>query len=167
MKTLLDLLFGPDADSHTITALQMTGRAVLVFFAVLVLLRLSGKRTFGANTAFDMVVKMMLGAVMSRAVVAASPFGGTLLAGLVLVGLHRLLAWAAFRSSTVGWLVKGESLLLAENGHPHADNLRRSCITPEDLREGLRENANLATLDQTQTVHLERDGTISIVKKEK
>jgi uncharacterized membrane protein YcaP (DUF421 family) len=167
MHELLDTLYGPGADSHTITALQMAVRAALVFLAVLVLLRLSGKRTFGGNTAFDMVVKIMLGAVMSRAVVAASPFGGTLLAGLVLVGLHRVLAWAAFRSAAVGRLVKGESLLLAENGQPHTENLRRSCITAEDLREGLRENANLAALDQTQSVHLERDGTISVVKKEK
>ena len=91
MKEFWDTLFGPHADSHTITALQMTVRAVLVFFAALALLRVSGKRTFGTNAAFDMVVKIMLGAVMSRAVVAASPFWGTLLAGFVLVGLHRLL----------------------------------------------------------------------------
>ena len=167
MKELWDTLFGPDADSHTITALQMTVRAVLVFFAVLALLRVSGKRTFGANTAFDMVVKIVLGAVMSRAVVAASPFWGTLLAGFVLVGLHRLLAWASFRSKTIGRLVKGEGMVLVEDGRPNAANLRRNNLTEEDLREGLRENGNLATPDQAQTVRLERDGNISVVKKEK
>ena len=165
MNAALDLLFGPDADSHTITTLQMTVRAVLIFFAVLALLRISGQRTFGTSAAFDMVVKIMLGAVMSRAVVAASPFGGTLLAGLVLVGLHRLLAWASFRSKAIGRLVKGEGLLLAEHGRANADNLRRSNITHEDLHEGLREAANLATLDQAESVRLERDGSISVVKK--
>jgi uncharacterized membrane protein YcaP (DUF421 family) len=94
----LDFLFGLYADSHTITDVQLMMRAVVIFFATLVLLRLSGKHTFGGSAAFDIVVKTILEAVLSRAVVAASPFVGTLLAGLVLVGLHRSLARAAFRS---------------------------------------------------------------------
>jgi uncharacterized membrane protein YcaP (DUF421 family) len=165
MKELWNLLFGPDADSHTITALQMTTRAILIFFTVLALLRLSGSRTFGANTAFDMVVKIMLGAVMSRAVVAASPFWGTLLAGLVLVGLHRLLAWAAFRSHFVGKLVKGECLMLAEKGHVDEPSLRRNNLTRDDLLEGLREGGNIGTVEEAEAVRLERDGSISVVKK--
>lgn len=167
MTDLWDTLFGPHAHSNTITALQMTTRTVLVFFAVLGLLRLSGTRTFGSNTAFDMVVKIMLGAVMSRAVVAASPFWGTLLAGLVLVGLHRLLAWASFRSDFVGGLVKGQAAVLAEHGQLNQANLSANNISEKDLLQDVRTNANLATLDQTETVRLERDGSISVVKKQK
>ena len=165
MSALWDTLFGPHADSHTITALQMMTRAILVFFVALGLLRVSGKRTFGGNTAFDMVIKIMLGAVLSRAVVAASPFGGTLLAGLVLVLLHRLLAWAAFHSPLVGRLVKGEAHVVAENGQVRAETLRQHNLTLEDLLEDLRKNGNLAALDQAEAVRLERDGSISVVKK--
>ncbi|TPG62939.1 DUF421 domain-containing protein [Hymenobacter nivis] len=165
MNDVVDFLFGLQADSHTITAVQMTTRAVVVFFAALALLRLSGPRTFGSSTAFDMVVKIMLGAVLSRAVVAASPFGGTLLAGLVFVGLHRLLAWAAYRSRWVGRLVKGETYVLAEQGRPNADQLHRLNLTEKDLLEALHESANVAALDQTAAVYLERDGSISVVKK--
>ena len=166
MKDALDFLFGFQADSHTITAVQMTMRAVLIFFATLALLRVSGKRTFGGHTAFDMVVKIMLGAVLSRAVVGASPLSGTLLAGLALVGLHRLLAWASFHNEWVGQLVKGEALLLAEQGRSHPDELRQAYLSDKDLLEGLRESSNLASLDQTKAVYLERDGSISVVKKE-
>lgn len=165
MKALWDMLFGPNADSHTITALQMTVRAVLVFFIGLGLLRMSGKRTFGANTAFDMVVKIMLGAVLSRAVVAASPFWGTLLAGLVLVGMHRLLAWASFRSRFIAHFIKGEATVLAEHGRPNQANLNANHLTENDLLEGLRESANIGTVQQAETVRLERDGSISVVKK--
>jgi len=108
MSSLVDFFFGPHADSYTITAVQLLTRAVLVFFAALALLRLSGARTFGSNTAFDMVVKIMLGAILSRAVVAASPFGGTLLAGLAFVLLHRGLAWAAYHIKWVDKLVNGQ-----------------------------------------------------------
>jgi uncharacterized membrane protein YcaP (DUF421 family) len=166
MKEVADIFFGPDADSHTITALQMTTRAVLVSFAALALLRLSGKRTFGANTAFDLVVKIMLGAVLSRAVVAASPFGATLLASFALVALHRLLAWAAFRSDAIGRLVKGQARVLAEHGRPNPEALRRNYISEHDLLEGLRDSGNVDDLSQTEMVHLERNGRISVVKKQ-
>jgi uncharacterized membrane protein YcaP (DUF421 family) len=165
MPALPDMLFGLHADSHTITAGQMAARTIVVFFAALALLRFSGMRTFGGSTAFDMVVKIMLGAVLSRAVVAASPFWGTLLAGLVLVTLHRVLAWAAFRSKLVGWLVKGEAEVLVENGQSRPDVLRRHGITEADLLESLHDNANLASPEQAQTIRLERNGTISVVKK--
>ena len=165
MKDALDFLFGLHADSHTITAVQMMARALVIFFATLTLLRLSGKHTFGGNTAFDVVVKIMLGAVLSRAVVAASPFWGTLGAGLVFVGLHRLLAWASFRSRWVGLLVKGEARLLAEHGEALPEQLRQVSISENDLLEGLRENANLASLADTEAVYLERNGHITVIKK--
>lgn len=165
MKDLWDTLFGLDVDSHTITALQMTTRAVLTFAAALALLRVSGNRTFGGNAAFDVVVKIMLGAVLSRAVVAASPFLGTMLAGLVLVTLRRLLAWASFHSHFIGRLVKGDDFVLVENGEIKQANMARNNLSEQDLREGLRESGNLNSVDAAEAVRLERDGSISVVKK--
>lgn len=167
MSSLADFLFGLHADSHTITAVQLLTRAVLVFFAALVLLRVSGPRTFGGSTAFDMVVKIMLGALLSWAVVAASPFGGTLLAGLAFVVLHRGLAWAAYRYGWVDNLVKGQVYVLAEKGQPNTDQMRQLNLSEKDLDEGLHENGNVGSLAQTEAVYLERDGSISVVEKEK
>lgn len=165
MPYLFDFLFGPHATSQTITDVQMTTRAVLVFFAALALLRLSGPRTFGGSTAFDLVVKIMLGAILSRAVVAASSFGGTLLAGLAFVLLHRGLAWASYHYDWVDKIVKGQVYLLAEKGQARPEQLRQLNLSEKDLREGLHENGNVASLADTETVYLERDGSISVVKK--
>lgn len=165
MKDALDFLFGPHADSHTITAVQMTTRAVLVFFAALALLRLSGPRTFGGSTAFDMVVKIMLGAVLSRAVAAASPFGGTLLACLAFVLLHRVLAWGSFHYEWIDKIVKGRVFVLYEKGQVHSNQLRNLNLNEKDVLEGLHENGSIASLDKAETVYLERDGSISVVKK--
>ncbi|MDO7884779.1 DUF421 domain-containing protein [Hymenobacter cheonanensis] len=165
MHDLVDFLFGPHATSQTITDVQMTTRAVIVFFAALALLRLSGPRTFGGSTAFDLVVKIMLGAILSRAVVAASSFGGTLLAGLAFVLLHRGLAWASYHYDWVGKIVKGQVYLLAEKGQARPEQLRQLNLSEKDLREGLHENGNVGTLADTEAVYLERDGSISVVKK--
>lgn len=112
-----------------------------------------------------MIIKIMLGSVLGRAVVAASPSWGTLLAGLALVALHRLLAWASFHSATIGRLVKGEGHQLAENGHLREETLRQHNLTHEDVLEDLRKNGNMDTLDQAKAVRLERNGSISVVKK--
>lgn len=164
MEELLHTFFGRDVDPDHISAAHMAARAVVLFFATMVLLRLSGKRTFGANTPFDMVVKIMLGAVLSRAVVAASPFWPTMLASLVLVVLHRLLSWASFHSDAIGWLVKGEAEVLVENGQRRPDSLRQENISEKDLLEGLH-NAGLTDPAQAELVQLERSGRISVVKK--
>ena len=166
MSSLADFLFGLQADSHTITAVQMMTRSAALFFTALALLRLSGKHTFGGSNPFDVVVKIMLGAVLSRAVVAASPFWGTIGASFIFVALHRVLSWAAFRSSWVGQLVKGEASLLVEHGRLLPEQLRKANISEHDLLEGLREQSNLAGPEQAEAVYLERNGHLSVVKKQ-
>src|SRR5678816_192460 len=107
---MIDLL-GLDADQVSITTLQMLVRTVLVFFVTVAYVRLSGMRTFGSKTAFDTVIYIMLGAILSRAIVAASPFFQTLLTGLALVILHRMLAHFTVFNEKLGDLVKGEQRL--------------------------------------------------------
>ncbi len=167
MKDLFDFLFGPHATGQTITDVQMTTRAILMFFAALALLRLSGPRTFGGSAAFDLVVKIMLGSVLSRAVVAASSFTGTLLACLAFVLLHRVLAWGSFHYEWIDKIVKGQVFVLYEKGQVRSDQLRSLNLNEKDVLEGLHENGNIASLDKAETVYLERDGSISVVKKEK
>lgn len=153
------------ADVETITGPQMALRAVLVFAAALAMLRLAGPRTFGRDTAFDLVLKITLGSLLARAVVAASPFWPTLLACAVFVGLHRLLAWLAYHYKGVGWLIKGQSTLLAQEGQQLDQAMRQNHITENELVEGLREAVNTESLDKAQTVWLERSGKISVVQK--
>jgi uncharacterized membrane protein YcaP (DUF421 family) len=166
MEELLDELIGLDATAESINTLQMSVRAVLVFFVALALLRLAGKRTFGSNSPFNVVLKIILGSVLGRAIVAASPLLETLVASTVMVGLHRLLGIAAYRSHTIGKLIKGEAVVLAENGELNQAHMRQNDVTENDLHEGVRSTANLDDLSQTEIVRLERDGEISVVKKQ-
>ncbi|TGE21844.1 DUF421 domain-containing protein [Hymenobacter aquaticus] len=164
MDDFWNTLLGLDATSDSITAGQMCARAVVVFLASLGLLRLAGKRTLGSSSAFNMVLKIMLGAVLSRAIVAASPFGATLLASAVLVLLHRLLAYAAYHSELIGRLIKGSPVLLVQDGQYCHDNMRRASITENDLLEGLRHSGHSASLAGIDRVYLERNGHISVIK---
>jgi len=156
-------IFGLDAER--LNALQMIARAITTFFVALLLIRISGLRTLGKQTSFDQLTILMLGAIMGRGVVTPSqPFFGAMLAVLVIMLLHRLLAWITFKSKSAGWIFKGEPLLLIKNGRKNMHNLKMCNISEDDLLEALRRDLHLDSLDEIKEAYLERSGEISFIK---
>src|SRR5260370_1364413 len=68
------------------------------------------------SSPFDYVVAILLGATMSRAIVGASPALPTFVASLVIVLMHRALAWACVRSQALEVLVGGVERQLFHDG---------------------------------------------------
>jgi uncharacterized membrane protein YcaP (DUF421 family) len=149
---------------QTITWWQMCIRAVFIFLAGLLLIRAGGRRTFGKTTSFDIVVAVVLGSILSRAVTANAELIPTIAAGGILVLLHYVLGKIALYSRGFGFLVKGNETELVRNGEMLWKNLRRNNLTPHDLREAARLNGVLDFKDVEQA-YLERNGAISIFKR--
>jgi uncharacterized membrane protein YcaP (DUF421 family) len=149
-----------------LTILQMSIRAALVFIIVLVLLRFAGRRAFGMNASFDNVISILLGAVISRAVIGASPFWATIIASLVIVVLYRIIAWLCLKSDTIGKIVKSDADLLYHDGKMDRRRMNKNFITEKDLMERVRQEGNVDSLSKVDKAFLERDGCISIIKKE-
>src|SRR5438046_4625299 len=99
MELLNDLL---GLDAEKLEAYQMIFRAIIVFFTTLIFIRIAGIRTLGKQSSFDTLTSLMLGAIMGRAVVTEQSFFGSILATLVLMLLHRLVAWVTFKSKKAG-----------------------------------------------------------------
>jgi len=158
----IQLVFGEGKD---LNALQMTSRAVLLFFITLVLIRIAGIRTFGKKSAMDNVIIIMLGSILSRPVVGASAFFPTVTGCLAFVLVHRLLAWISFYSDFIGKFVKGEKACLYANGTFNKKNMRRACISDKDIKEGVRLAINEESLDHVEEIFIERNGEISVIKK--
>jgi len=78
-----------------------------------------------------------------------------------MVLFYRELSYAAFFSPAFGSLMLGDRQVLARNGKllPHV--LRATCVSEEDIREGLRNAAQLDDLDRVELVSFERNGQIS------
>jgi uncharacterized membrane protein YcaP (DUF421 family) len=145
---------------------QMSLRALLVFILGLVLIKLSGRRSFGIKMPFDNVIAILLGAILSRAVVGASPFIPVICASTVIVLLHRLCAWIALHNDWFGRLVKGKEQVLYKDGALQKKNMDEVLVSEKDLMEGMHINANIDSLEKAAMIYMERDGQISIVKKE-
>jgi uncharacterized membrane protein YcaP (DUF421 family) len=166
MKEFFVELLGLAAKADTITVSQICWRTLVVFVIALILLRVSGRHTFASNSAQETIVKFMLGALLSRAIAGDSPFAVIIAASVMLVLLHRALAYATYFFPAFGRLVKGESSVLATDGEVNRIELRRASLSEEALHAALRGAANLDDLTKVEVVRLEHDGTVTVVKKE-
>jgi len=162
MEFFLYKLFGEGKDLNT---LQMCSRAFVIFFISLILIRISGRRTFGKRSAFDNTLAIILGAVLSRAVVGASPFVPTIVSSLVLVLLHRGLAWMSIKSKTVSQLIKGDEIPLYRNGQLYKENLGKSLLSEKDILSDVRKQANVKTLNEVSEIYMETSGEVTVIKK--
>ena len=162
MDEIIYTLFGEGKD---LDALQMGDRAFVMFFITLILIRVAGMRAFGQKSAFDMIIVIMLGAILSRAVTGDSAFWPTITAGAVLAIVHRLLGWLSMYNETIGQLVKGSKIILFKNNTLLKKNMMRCCVSYKDLQEEVRLILNETTMDNVEEIFMERSGKISIVKK--
>ena len=105
----------------------MALRTVVIYAARLLLIRLGSKRFLSQASAFDVIVGIMLGSVMSRAINGSAPLFATRGAGVMLIGLHRLFAVQALRASWFGSIVKGNPVLLIKDGRVEQQGVRRAC----------------------------------------
>lgn len=160
MQEAMDRVLGLSADS--LGAGQIACRAVAVYVVLLLLLRIVGDRRFnGRHAAFDIILSIILGATLSRAINGSAPFFGTLLAGVVLVALHWLFSALAFHSSQLEKLIKGQSRWLIKGGELNHQMLRQSHITRNDLLSTLRRSGQPGSLSAVQQAALETNGDIS------
>jgi len=160
---ILKTIFGEGKDLDT---LQMCARGVVVYMIALVLIRISGRRSFGVKTSLDNIIAILLGAILSRAVVGASQFVPVILCCLVIVCLHRGLSLVIIRFPTVGRWVEGNHILVFEDGHFIDAHLKRGLVAQEDVMEGVRKSALTEDMSKIDKVYLERNGDISPVKKD-
>ena len=160
MEALHDIL---GRDGEALTWLQTSARAVLVFLFGVFLVRIASKRAFGKWDALDIIVSIVIGSNLSRALTGNSPFVPTLAGSLVLILLHAALAHAAVLMRPLGPLLKGTASRLITDGKVDDAALRRHGIGPHDLEEALR-SSGVDDVTKVRAAYLERNGSISVLK---
>lgn len=158
-------LLGIDVPAIEMEVGQVVARALVIYLAGLVILRVGEHRFLGKNTAFDIVLGFILGSMLSRAVNGSAAMGPTVLACAALVALHWLFAFGSFRSRRLGSLVKGDVRQLVRGGEIDWDAMRRAQISERDLEEALRSDARLDDLSEIDAAYFERSGKISFIPK--
>ncbi len=160
----MEALFGHD--QHLIWY-QGAARAALIFFFGLVILRLSGRRTFANMSALDIVISVVAGSGMSETMVGSAPIPSSLAAVTVLVLLHLIVSHLVARSQFLSKLVEGGPISLMRRGKLDHHARRRHMISQADLEESMRQHGlqGLADIAKVKAMALEPNGEITVIKK--
>ncbi len=139
--------------------------APLAYLALLLLLRISGKRTLTKLNAFDLVVTVALGSVLATTLLSKTvSLAEGILALALLIGLQYVITWSSARSERVLNLVKSEPTLLLHNGQFLNQAMLRQRIAREDLLAVLRAHGKTDP-DDVSGIVLETDGSFSVLNK--
>lgn len=163
MEQFFIALFG--VENH-LTAAQEGARAVLIFSYGLLLLRLSGPRMFGHWSALDIVIAIMIGSALARAMTGSAPLLGTMVAAAVMAILHVSLAHCVARSHRLAQVFEGEAVILIDHGRIDHQARKRNKISEADLREALRQEGidGEAHVGNVKAMTLEPSGKLSVIK---
>lgn len=141
---------------------ELLARAALIYIALLLMVRLSGKRTVGQFTPFDLLVVMLLSEAVSNGLSGGddSVTGAWILAGALIV-MNGLIAFVGSRWKRFERLVEGSPVLIGREGRWFPEVLKRHRLSARDVEQALREAD--CTLADLKIAILESDGRISIV----
>ncbi|MCK9489159.1 MAG: DUF421 domain-containing protein [Xanthomonadales bacterium] len=145
---------------------QLVLRAGVVYVVVLTLLRLSGKRTIGEFSPFDVVVLLLLAEAAQGSMLGDdTSLQGGLLVIAVLVGLNWLLAFISTRSQRVEAVVEGRPVILIRDGQLDRDSLLANNVPEGDLDEVMRGH-EIRQRSDVELAVLEPSGQISFFKRQ-
>ena len=143
--------------------LRTTVVGILAYAALVVFLRLSGKRTLAKMNAFDLIVTVSLGSTLATIALSADvALAQGLLALALLVTLQFVITWSSVRWTWVRRTVTGEPTLLLFRGQYLQAALRRARVTEEEIRGAVRSHG-LAAVEDVEAVVLETDGSFSVI----
>src|SRR6476619_6242404 len=158
----INQLLGLDRQAQDLTFTNILLRALIMFFAVLLMLRISSRRFLAQRNTLDTLLSILLASMLARAINGSERFFETIAGGFALVFLHRMLAWITFRSHSCGKWLKGDPDVLIEHGKLQREALARHYISEHDLGEDLRLKTGTDEIRRVERAQLERNGEISV-----
>lgn len=137
---------------------------VLAYISVLILLRISGRRTLSKMNAFDFVVTIALGSTLATMLLSKD---ASLVQGVVafalLIGMQYIVTWFSARTDWVRDVVTGEPALLFYHGRYLHDSMKKARVAHKEVQSAVR-GAGLEAMNEVTAVVLETDGSFSVVK---
>ncbi len=142
---------------------ELVIRSAAVYLALLVMLRIFGKREVGQFTLFDLVLILLVANAVQPAMTGTdSSLMGGLIIIVTLIGTNRLVSVARQRIPFVASLLESNPTVIASEGHWIDKAIAREDVTIEEAEMALREHG-IADVSEVQMAVLESDGTISVV----
>jgi uncharacterized membrane protein YcaP (DUF421 family) len=149
----------------TLPILEKILRPVIVYFFLVVMLRLSGKRELVQLNPFDLVVLLTLSNTVQNAIIGDdNTVSGGLLGATSLLAVNYLTVRFLYKHKNLDQLVEGKADVLIENGKLRPEHLKKELITMAQLEAAARKQG-FASLSEVDQCILEPGGTLSFIGK--
>ncbi|MFY9615414.1 MAG: YetF domain-containing protein [Candidatus Dormiibacterota bacterium] len=146
--------------------LELVIRCTVIYLALLMGMRLFGKREIGQFTLFDLVFVLLVANAVQPAMTGPdSSLTGGLIIVITLLALNFTISFVRLRVPWFNRLVEPASVVVAKDGKWNTKELRRQGITGAEADAALREHGE-TTVKETEMVRLEADGSLSVVPKD-
>ena len=141
-------------------------RGFIIYLTLLVIFRISGKRSLAQTTPFDLVLTLIISEAIQQGMVDSdnSLTNGVLLV-VTLIGTDIMLSLAKQRSSLVAKLVEGTPLVVIQDGLLKQSYMDRERIDESEIMEAARRQSGLRKLEEVDYAVLEESGQISVIPK--
>lgn len=160
ISTIFESMLRPE-----ISILEKMLRPFVVYFFLLIGLRLAGKRELAQLNAMDLIVLLTLSNTVQNAIIGPdNSLSGGLIGATTLMVVNYWVVRFLFGHKKLDHLVEGAPTVLIEQGKLREDRLRHELITPEEL-EAAAHKQGLASLAEVEQAVLEPGGVISFVAK--
>lgn len=137
----------------------------LSYVGLIIILRISGKRTLSKMNAFDFVVTIALGSVLASILLSEDVvLAEGMTAFFVLAGLQYLVALFSVHFRPFGKLIKSNPRLLYYDGEFLHDAMKAERVTEVEILQAARSSGN-ESMDEVTAIVLETDGRVSVLKK--
>lgn len=145
--------------------LRILAVGISAYVSLVVLLRISGKRTLSKWNAFDFVVTIALGSILASVILSKDiTFAEGVFAFSLLIGLQFVITRLSVKFDFIKNLIKSKPTLLLDKGEFMRDAMKRQRVGESEIRSAIRA-AGSAAVEDIEAVVLETDGTFSVIKK--
>lgn len=136
----------------------------IAYLSLFIFIKISGKRTLAKLNAFDFVVSVTLGSILSSIILLKVSIAEGLTGLFIIISLQYLLAFLAKKSDTMEKVINSTPSLLFYNGKFLNDALQKELITKEEVYAEIR-SYKIENIDDVRAVVLELNGDMTVVKK--
>lgn len=140
-------------------------RTTIIYFVLLVGIRIVGKRQVADLSPFDLVVLIVLGNAVQNAMTGEDyTLTGGIVSAVTLLAVNHAVSVAAFRSKRFRRVAEGGPVPVVIRGKMDRQAMRREHVTEDDIITALREHGTLK-LEDVELVMLEVDGSVSVIRR--
>lgn len=145
--------------------LRTIATGAIVYVALILILRVSGKRTLSKWNAFDFIITIALGSTLATALLSKDTAIAQGVTGLaLLIALQFVVTWLSVRFRSFSQLVKARPTLLVYRGELRTAAMRRQRVTEGEVLAALRGHG-IGSVAQAAAVILETDGSFSVIRE--